>query len=85
MVQAIKFYADWCGPCKVYDKIWTKVESELSGEVDFKSINIEKDTTGLAAEYKIRSIPYTVIIDEEGKTTSKTGLIKEEELKVLLK
>ena len=85
MVQAIKFYADWCGPCKVYDKIWTKVESELSGEVDFKSINIEKDTTGLAAEYKIRSIPYTVIIDEEGKTTSKTGLIKEEELKILLK
>ena len=85
MVQAIKFYADWCGPCKVYDKIWTKVESELSGEVDFKSINIEKDTTGLAAEYKIRSIPYTVIIDEEGKTTSKTGLIKEEELKALLK
>ena len=30
MVQAIKFYADWSGPCKVYDKVWTKVESELN-------------------------------------------------------
>ena len=85
MVQAIKFYADWCGPCKVYNKIWTKVESELSGKVEFKSINIEKDTSGLAAEYKVRSIPFTVIIDEEGKSTSKTGLIKEAELKALLK
>ena len=85
MVQAIKFYADWCGPCKVYDRVWTKVESELNEKVKFKSINVEKDTSGLAAEYKVRSIPFTVIINEEGKTTTKTGLIKEEELKELLK
>ena len=85
MVQAIKFYADWCGPCKVYNKVWTKVENELNEKVEFKSINIEKDTSGLAAEYKVRSIPFTVIINEEGKATTKTGLIKEEELKALLK
>ena len=85
MVQAIKFYADWCGPCKAYNKVWDKVEEELKGKVDFKQVNVDKDTTGLAAEYKVRSIPFTVVINEEGNSTSKTGLLQESELKELLK
>ena len=85
MVQAIKFYADWCGPCKMYSKVWSKVEEELKDKINFKQINVDNDTSGLAAEYKVRSIPFTVIIDEKGETTSKTGLLNEGELKELLK
>jgi len=48
---AIKFYASWCGPCKVYAKTWDKVTSEISN-VEFINIDIEKDT-----EY-IKNISY---------------------------
>lgn len=82
MVKAIKFYADWCGPCKMYSKIWDKVVEEVEG-VEFVEINVDKDTTGLAAEYKVRSIPMTVII-KEGEEIKKTGLLQEKELKDLI-
>jgi thioredoxin-like negative regulator of GroEL len=83
MVKAIKFYADWCGPCKMYSKIWNKVESELKEEVEFVEIDVDKDTTGLAAKYKVRSIPMTVVIKEEDEIKV-TGLIQEKELKELI-
>lgn len=83
MVKAIKFYADWCGPCKTYSKIWNKVESELKEEVEFVEIDVDKDTTGLAAKYKVRSIPMTVVIKEEDEIKV-TGLIQEKELKELI-
>ena len=82
MVKAIKFYADWCGPCKMYSKIWDKVAEEVEG-VECVEIDVDKDTTGLAAEYKVRSIPYTVII-KEGEEVKKTGLLQEQELKNLI-
>lgn len=82
MVKAIKFYADWCGPCKMYSKIWDKVVEEVDG-VEFVEIDVDKDTTGLAAQYKVRSIPMTVII-KEGKEIKKTGLLQEKELKDLI-
>ena len=83
MVKAIKFYADWCGPCKMYSKIWNNVESELKEEVEFVEIDVDKDTTGLAAQYKVRSMPTTVIIKEEDEIKV-TGLIQEKELKELI-
>ena len=82
MVKAIKFYADWCGPCKMYSKIWDKVAEEVEG-VEFVEIDVVKDTTGLAAKYKGRSIPMTVVIKEEDEIKV-TGLIQEKELKELI-
>ena len=83
MVKAIKFYADWCGPCKTYNEIWNKVKEEVSEGVEFVNINVDKDTTGLAAQYNVRSIPYTVIIKDLVETT-KVGLMSETELKKLI-
>ena len=76
MVKAIKFYADWCGPCKVYSKVWDKVK--------FEECNVDEDTSGLAAKYKVRSIPFTVILNDGEAVRSQNGLINEKELKELL-
>ena len=70
--KVIKFYADWCGPCKVYAKTFDKVAEELKDKVEFVNVNIETDTTGLAAEYKVKSIPFTVVLQEvPGPSTTK--------------
>tara|TARA_B100001113_G_C20585477_1_gene395085 strand:- start:184 stop:441 length:258 start_codon:yes stop_codon:yes gene_type:complete len=80
-MKVIKFYADWCGPCQTYKSQWNKVVEELKdGEIEFLDINVDKDTTGLAAKFNVKSIPHTVrVIDEEVKT--KTGLLTSKELK----
>lgn len=83
MTKAIKFYADWCGPCKMYSKTWDKVVEKYEGQVEFIEVNVDKDTTGLAAEYKIKSIPFTVVEKGE-KTISKVGMLQLEELEKLI-
>lgn len=80
MKKVIKFYADWCGPCKLYAPIFERVSQELKDEAEFINVNIEKDTTGLAAEYKVGSIPTTILVNGENKQT-KVGRLEEDVLK----
>jgi len=82
-MKVIKFYADWCGPCKTYAPVFDKVVKELN--VEYENINVDKDTTGLAAKYKVRSIPLTVFINEDGTSTKEVGMLSEDKLKQLIK
>tara|TARA_R110000822_G_scaffold129456_2_gene265615 strand:- start:942 stop:1202 length:261 start_codon:yes stop_codon:yes gene_type:complete len=80
MIEVIKFYADWCGPCKLYAKAFDNVAEELKDDIKFQNINIETDTSGLAGEYKVTGIPTTVVI-KNGVSKSRTGRLDEQELK----
>ena len=82
-MKVIKFYADWCGPCKSYAPIFEKVVNELG--VEYENIDVDNDTTGLAAKYKVRSIPLTVFVNEDGSELKETGILSEEKLKQLIK
>ena len=59
----VDFYADWCGPCKMFSPVF----EELSGEYDFNFIKVNVDrSTDIAREYGVMSIP-TVILFENAK------------------
>jgi len=62
--KVIKFYATWCGPCKVYAKTFDKVAEEYRDSVIFSSLNVEKEGKELAKKYNIQAIPTTVFIRE---------------------
>lgn len=82
--KVIKFYATWCGPCKVYSKTWEEVSNQYNSSIEFVDIDIEKDTTGLAAEYKVMSIPHTVVIKDTGEKIQKGGRLTKEQLTELI-
>jgi len=84
MKKLIKFYADWCGPCQTYATIWDEVTPDYKGQVEFVNIDVDNDTSGLAAKYKVRSIPFTVLIKEDGSEITKTGLLTKKELQELI-
>jgi thioredoxin 1 len=83
MTKVIKFYASWCGPCKIYGKTWSKVSEELNSNAEFIEVDIDKDTEGLAAKYRVQSIPTTIILKEE-EIIKEVGLVKETKLKELI-
>lgn len=82
--KVIKFYATWCGPCKVYGKTWDKVIPSYNDQVDFYNVDIDKDTDGLANEFKVDSVPTTVLIKEDGSRLKKEGRLSKEELTELI-
>jgi thioredoxin-like negative regulator of GroEL len=82
--KVIKFYASWCGPCKIYGKTWDKVTPSYSDQVEFSSIDIDKDTTGSANKYKIDSVPTTVLVREDGSTKLLEGRLTKNELTELI-
>ena len=75
----IDFYADWCGPCKVFSPIFEKVSQELE-DVKFVRVNVDEEPE-LANKYMAYSIPYIVVIENGEVVNSHTGLVDEEALK----
>lgn len=80
MIKVIKFYANWCGPCKVYGKIFDKVTAELKDIIEVENINVEEDTKGMGAKYKVSSIPFTVVIKGD-IVKQEVGRLDEEKLR----
>ena len=75
MIEVKKFYAEWCGPCKMLTPIIEKVQGNYS-EVSFRSINIDEDFE-VAQKYFVRSVP-TVIIEQDGKEVGRYAGLQSE-------
>ena len=78
----IKFWAPWCSPCSVYAPTFEKVKQELSETAHhFFEVNVDEDTQGLAAEYKVRNIPCTVIVEDGVEVARQVGPLAEDQLR----
>ncbi len=75
MIQVKKFYAVWCGPCKVLTPLMENVKSKFNN-VNFEDIDIEVQYEE-AQKYHVRSVP-TVIIEKDGTEVQRfTGVQSE--------
>lgn len=72
-MKILKFYADWCAPCKVMAK---KLEGFDACEV--VSVNVDSDEgEPLSEKFKIRNLPTMVLVDDEEKELERwTGLVE---------
>lgn len=61
-MKVLKFYAEWCGPCK---SLSTTIEKHYTGKVPVESIDIDKNVD-LAVQYGVRGVPLCILIDEHG-------------------
>ena len=64
MVEVKKFYAEWCGPCKVLTPLMENVKTKFTN-VKFENVDIDSQFE-VAQKYFVRSVP-TVIIEKNGK------------------
>ena len=82
--KVLKYWASWCSPCKQYAPIFENVKQQLQGDVEFQEIDVDNDSEGLTAEYQVRNIPCTVVIENGVEISRRAGSMSEEELKSII-
>jgi len=68
----LKFWAPWCGPCKVMAPVVDEVAEERSGNLKVVSINVD-DAPEIAAEQGVRGVPTGMLFKAGTKVASLVG------------
>jgi thioredoxin 1 len=77
-MKLLKFYAEWCGPCKMQTSIIKAAGDKIT--VPIEEIDID-NSLFTSVEYGVKSIPTLVLLDDSGKEIKRhVGIIKETEL-----
>jgi thioredoxin 1 len=71
-LNVIKFYADWCGPCRSFSPIMENVSQNIE-EVNFFSVDVD-ESGFLAEKFGVNSIPSLVIVKNGKVVDSFTGI-----------
>ena len=80
MITLVDFYADWCGPCKAMKPIFSELEEEMKGKVEFKKVDVDASEEE-AAKNGVRNIPTFIIYKNGVEVSRKSGAMPKQVLK----
>lgn len=76
-MKLIKFYANWCGPCKAMVPIIDSVKSRIK----VHEIDVDEVDPLILTTYKVKSIPLLIIEDSDSNVLWRhEGIIKQNDL-----
>jgi len=59
-IVLINFWAEWCGPCKMFGLVLDQLNKECSDKVKIIRINVDKSPE-LSEEYQVLGIPKLIV------------------------
>ncbi|MDO4790886.1 MAG: thioredoxin [Buchananella hordeovulneris] len=81
-IVLLDFWAEWCGPCRQFGPIFSKVSEEFP-DVVFAKVDTEAQPQ-LAGEFGITSIPTIMAFREKVLVFAQPGALREPQLRELV-
>jgi thiol-disulfide isomerase/thioredoxin len=76
-----KFYAPWCGPCRMYIHPFNRVTARLG--VKTEAVNIDEQQE-IAEEFHVEKIPTTIVTKNGAVVARREGAMIERDLTALI-
>jgi thioredoxin 1 len=77
-MKVLKFYAEWCGPCKGLSMVIKGAGDKIT--VPINEVNIDEEIM-TSVEYGVRSVPTMILLDENDVELKRhVGTLNEEQL-----
>jgi thioredoxin 1 len=70
----VDFWASWCGPCKMIAPTVEKIAEEYEGKIIVGKVNVD-ESTDIAKQYGIMSIPTLVLFKDGQRVNQVLGLV----------
>ena len=82
-MKVLKFYAEWCGPCKALSTLIKNAGDKIT--VPIEDVDIDNNIF-MAQQFQIRGVPAMVMVDDkEQEIKRKVGMMTEAHLLEFLK
>jgi thioredoxin 1 len=81
-IVLVDFWAEWCGPCRMFGPVFEKV-SEVNPDIVFAKVDTEAEP-GLAGAFQVSSIPTLMAIREGVVLYAQPGALPEQQLTQLV-
>lgn len=78
----IDFWAQWCGPCKMFGPIFEQMAEERD-DVKFVKVDVD-EATDVAADFSIMSIPTIALVKSGEEVERQMGALTKDMLKDFL-
>jgi len=75
----IDFWAEWCGPCRVYGPVVERAAERYAGKLRVVKVNVE-DAPDIAEKYGVSSIPTTLILRNGEEVERIVGAVSDTQL-----
>ncbi|WP_428994170.1 thioredoxin [Buchnera aphidicola] len=79
----VDFWADWCGPCKVFVPILEEIAQEYQKTLIVAKVNVDA-CQEIMSKYSIQSIPTLLFFKNSKLIAKNSGVISASEIKKLL-